>query len=177
MRFWKNLERSIIYINELGGKIGCLLVLFLMCFGLYDVIMRYLFDRPSLWIWETLQFGMVILACVAGGYAFLHDSFVKLDIFYARISPRVRAILDIVTFFFTLLYCAVLIWKGIDLVSMSWSIREMTPSAVQLPVYPLKLLVPLAGLLFLLVAVQKLFHDIKTVIQGTMEPSDKKLVD
>lgn len=161
MRFWNKIDNSIVHVNEWGGKIGCLVVLYLMGLGVFDVVMRYLFDKPSLWIWETLQFGMVILACVSGGYALLHGYFVKVDILYARFSPRARAILDVFTFLFTLLFCIVLIWKGIEFFSMSWSIREVTASAVALPVYPLKVLVPLAGFLLLLVAVRTLICDLK----------------
>lgn len=166
MRVWNQIDHFIVSINEWAGRIGWAVILYLMGFGLYDVIMRYLFDSPSLWIWETLQFGMVILACVAGGYAFLHGNFVKLDIFYSRFSPRVRAILDIITFWFTLLYCAVLLYKGTELAHMSWIIQEKTPSAIPLPLFPLKFLIPLGAFIFLLVALRKLIYDIKTLYQG-----------
>jgi len=150
------------------GKLGWLLIIYMMSFGLYDVIMRYLFNKPSLWIWLTLQFAMVAFAAVAGGYALLHGAFVKLDLFYGRLSPRGKAILDVFTFVFTFLYCFVLIWKGIEAANASFTIRQMTPTAIRMPLYHLKSLIPLGGLLVLLVAVKKFVLDIRTVFhKGT----------
>lgn len=168
MKVFNKIEQGIESVNEWGGRIGWFLILYMMSFGLYDVIMRYLFNMPSLWIWLALQFAMVMLACVAGGYAFLHGDFVKLDILYGRFSPRGKAIADTLTFMFTLLYCAILIWKGIEAANMSFSIRQMTPTAIRLPLYPLKALIPLGAFLLLLVAGKKFISDIQTVIhKGT----------
>lgn len=139
-----------------------MLILYMMSLGLYDVIMRYLFNSPSLWIWLTLQFAMVTLAAVAGGYALLHGAFVKLDIFYSRFSPRGKAILDIFTFAFTFLYCYVLIWKGIEAANASFAIRQMTPTAIRMPLYHLKSLIPLGAFALLLVASKKFIFDIRT---------------
>lgn len=163
MKAWNKIGQGIESVNEWGGRIGWFLILYLMSFGLYDVIMRYLFDRPSLWIWLTLQFAMVTLACVAGGYALLHGAFVKLDILYGRFSPRVKAILDIFTFAFTFLYCYVLIWKGIEAAHASIAMHQMTPTAIRMPVYWVKTLIPLGAFLVLLVAMKKFVFDIKTV--------------
>ena len=163
MKVWNKIGQAIDSVSEVMGKVGWFLILFMMSFGLYDVIMRYLFNCPSLWIWLTLQFAMVMLAALAGGYALLHGAFVKLDLLYGRFSLRGKAILDITTFVFTLLYCAVLIWKGIEAAQASIAIRQVTPTAIRLPLYHLKSLIPLGGFLLLLVAMKKFVFDIRTV--------------
>ena len=163
MKSWNKIGQAIDSTSEWMGRVGWFIILYLMSFGLYDVMMRYLFDKPSLWIWLTLQYGMVTLAGVAGGYALLHGSFVKLDLLYGRFSLRGKAIADIFTFVFTLLYCVILIWKGIEAAHMSITIRQMTPTAIRLPLYPLKAIIPLGGFLLLLVAVKKFVFDVKTV--------------
>ncbi len=163
MKAWNKIEQGIESVNEWGGRIGWFLILYMMSFGLYDVIMRYLFDRPSLWIWLTLQFAMVTLACVAGGYALLHGAFVKLDILYGHFSPRGKAIADIFTFVLTLLYLTILVWKGIEAAHASIVMQQMTPTAIRMPVYWVKALIPLGAFLVLLVAMKKLVFDVKTV--------------
>ena len=165
MKVWNKIGQGIESVNEWGGRIGWFLILYLMSFGLYDVIMRYLFDRPSLWIWLTLQFAMVTLACVAGGYALLHGAFVKLDILYGRFSPRGKAIADVVTFVFIFLYCGVLVWKGIEQAHWAAVMRQMTPSEpIRLPLYYIKPLIPIGAFFVLLVAIRKFISDVKTVI-------------
>ncbi|MFQ6121502.1 MAG: TRAP transporter small permease subunit [Dehalococcoidales bacterium] len=164
MKVWNKAGQAIDFTNEWLGRVGWLLILYMMSFGLYDVIMRYLFNSPSLWIWLTLQFAMVALACVGGGYALLYGAFVKLDLIYGRLPPRVKAILDILTFVFTFLYCYVLIWKGIEAAHASFVMRQMTPTAIRLPLYHLKSLIPLGASALLLVAIKKFVLDVRIVI-------------
>ena len=161
MRIWNKIGQAIDASNEGLGRIGWFLIIFLMSFGLYDVIMRYLFNSPSLWIWIILQQGMVMLAAIAGGYAFY--SFVKLDLLYNRFSTRGKALADILTFSFTLLYCVVLIWKGIEHAEASIAIRQVTPTVIRLPIYHLKAMIPVGVFFFLLVAVKKFVYDVRTV--------------
>jgi len=172
MKVWSKTGQIIDSTNEWMGRFGWLLILYMMSFGLYDVIMRYLFNKPSLWIWLTLQFAMVALACVGGGYALRYGAFVKLDIFYGRFSPRGKAILDIFTFAFTFLYCFILIWKGIEAANASFAMRQMTPTAIRMPLYHLKSLIPLGAFALLLVASKKFALDIRTVFHKGTELAD-----
>lgn len=164
MKVWNKIGQAVDSMNEVGGRIGWFLIIFLMSFGLYDVIMRYLFNSPSQWIWMTLKMGVVMLAALAGGYALQKGAFIKLDLIYARFSTRGKAIADIFTFVFILLSCVILIWKGIEAAQGSIAIRQMTHSVPRLPIYWLKALIPLGAFLVLLVAVKKFIFDIKTVL-------------
>ncbi len=163
MKVWSKVEQMIDFMSEVLGRFGWVLVLYCMFFGLYDVILRYVFNQPSLWIGVTLQYAMVLLACVAGAYALNHDAFVKLDLFYANFSPRTKAICDIVTFALTFLYLYVLIWKGIQAASASFAIRQVTPTAIPIPLYHLKAFIPFGAFCVLLVALKKLVIDVQTV--------------
>jgi len=116
---------------------------------------------------------MVSLACLAGGYALQKGAFVKLDLIYGRLSPRTRAILDVFTFAFTFLYCYVLIWKGIEAAKTAWTIHQVTSTAIRLPLYHLKSLIPLGGLLLLLVAVKKFVLDIRIVLRKEVKQAGK----
>ena len=164
MKIWSKIGLAIDTTNEWGGRATWFIIIYLMTLGVYDVVMRYLFNSPSLWIWLTLQFAMVTLACLAGGYALQKGAFIKLDLIYARFSPRGKAIADIFTFVFILLSCVILIWKGIEAAQGSVAIRQMTHSVPRLPIYWLKALIPLGAFLVLLVAVKKFISDIKTVL-------------
>ena len=87
MELWNKIEKAIDLIAELMGRIGWLLILYLMIFGVTDVFLRYVLNSPSLWISSTLQVAMVLLACVGGIYSLNDNAFVKLDLFYANFSP------------------------------------------------------------------------------------------
>ena len=114
MRTWGRIEFTIDYISEILGRVGWFLVLYAMVFGVTDVFLRYLFNQPSLWISVTIQYAVVLLACVSGPYALRNNAFVRLDVFYERFSPKKKAISNIITFVFAFLYLSVRITKGMD---------------------------------------------------------------
>jgi TRAP-type mannitol/chloroaromatic compound transport system permease small subunit len=76
----------------------------------FEVISRYVFNSPTNWAHEAmyLMFGMQYL--IAGAYAMLTESHVRVDIFYAPLSRRRKAWVDLFTsvfffiFAFTLLF-------------------------------------------------------------------------
>jgi len=166
MKTWNMIERCIDWIADLMGKIGWLLVLYCMFLGVTDVFLRYVLNKPSLWISTTVQAAMVLMACVGGVYALKADAFVKLDLFYANFSPRKKAICDILTSVYTFMFLAVLIWKGIGAAQMSIKLKQVTPTGIPIPIYPIKTFIPISATLVLLVVIKKFVNDILTIVSS-----------
>ncbi|MCG6930179.1 MAG: TRAP transporter small permease subunit [Desulfofustis sp.] len=166
MSLWQRYEKAIDWISAILGKIGWILILYCTFFGIADVFLRYVLNSPSLWITSTVQAALVLMACTGGVYALNVDAFVKLDLFYANFSPRMKAICDIITSSLTFLYLAVLIWKGYQAAMMSIKLKQVTPDAIPIPIYPIKTLIPITGVIVLLVVIKKLVNDINTVRTG-----------
>jgi TRAP-type mannitol/chloroaromatic compound transport system permease small subunit len=173
MRIWAVIEKVIDLISEFFGRIGWLLLLYCMLFGVTDVFLRYVLDSPSLWISTTVQVAMVLMACVGGVYALNDEAFVKLDLFYANFSDRKKAICDIITVVFTFMFLIVLIWKGSQAAMLSVKMNQVTPTSIPIPIYPLKIFIPISAVVMLLVVLKKLVNDIITVVTGK---SPKKAV-
>ena len=169
MKLLETLGKGIDLISNIFGRIGWLLILYAMVLGLFEVILRYVFNSPTQWIALTIQFSMVLLACVAGPYALNNNEFVKLDVFYERLSNRTKAIVDTFPSVLTYLYLYVLITRGFDAAFASFRRLEMTPTSVQLPVYPLKFAIPIAAIITMLVVLKKSAMDIRTIVGNQME--------
>jgi len=163
MERWKMAEKAIDFISGIFGKIGWLIILYCMFFGVADVFLRYVLNAPSLWISTTVQFAMVLLACVGGVYALNDDAFVKLDLFYANFSPKKKAICDIITVIYTFLFLSVLVWKGTTAALLSIKMNQVTPTVIPIPIYPFKAFIPISAIVFLLVVVKKLVNDLMTL--------------
>lgn len=159
----KVFNKMVDFVAECLGKIGWLIVLYAAFFGLTDVILRYVFNSPSLWISVTIQYTMVMLACLGGAYSLKYDAFVKLDLLYARLSERKKALSDIITFPIGFMYLYVLIWKGSQVAVLSFSTKEVTPTAIPIPLYHLKALIPFGAFCALLVLINKLIRDIYVI--------------
>ena len=148
-------------LTEGMGMIGGVLILYCMAFGLTDVFLRYVMNSPSLWIGTTLQAALVLLACMAGPYAYKYGDFIKLDLFYHKFSPRKKAICDTITAIFTFMFLGVLIWKGTQAALISIKLNQMTPTAVRIPIYPIKSIIPLSAIVVLLLVIRQFFRDLK----------------
>ena len=168
----------------------------------FEVISRYVFNSPTNWAHEAmyLMFGMQYL--IAGAYAMLTESHVRVDVFYAPMSPRRKAITDLLTsiFFFifagTLLvtswifaFDAIAVPSGNSVVS-DWargqygffemlgklSLSEWTDPNIrwgeisfnewEVPLWPMKWVMVLGGLLLVLQGISKLAQDFRAVMRG-----------
>lgn len=164
MRFWRGTERLVDLSAEIMGRIGWLLILYCMSFGVTGVFMRYVLNAPSLWIGTTIQAAMVLMACTGGVYALKHGMFVKLDLFYANFSPKKKAVCDVITAAYTFLFLGVLIWQGAIEAHHSIMFNQVTPTAIPIPIYPIKTAIPIAAFFVLLIVIKQFVHDIKTIL-------------
>jgi len=100
--------RSVNQLNRIVGHVVSMLVIGLTLLILLEVISRYGFSAPTVWGTEltTLVFATYVL--LGGGYALLTGDHVRMDVLYSRFSERGRAILDLITMPFALLYVGVL---------------------------------------------------------------------
>jgi TRAP-type mannitol/chloroaromatic compound transport system permease small subunit len=151
-------------LNRRFGEAVAWLTLGMVLITVVDVIMRYLFNTGAVWVQELEWhlFGMVFL--LAGGYALLHDAHVRVDIFYAHQSPRVRAWIDLMgTVLFLFPVCALVLWSSQKFVLNSWGFQEGSPDPGGLPArYLIKGVIPLG---FALIALQGVSELIKNALR------------
>jgi TRAP-type mannitol/chloroaromatic compound transport system permease small subunit len=126
----------------------------------YEVLARYVFNAPTNWAHEGmfLMFGMQYL--LAGGYAYLEDSHVRVDVLYESRSFRTKAIIDIVTSVFFFIFVAALLWTGLIFAMDAIQVQESTLNEWGIHYWPVKLAIPLGAFLLLLQGIAKLVRDI-----------------
>jgi len=166
----KVIEYFLRYTDWLNAKFGWFVaflmgpLLFIM---IWEIVMRYFLNRPSIWAYETSLFiygGYIVLG---GAYTLLTNGHVNVDILWGRLSTRRRAIVDICTAGFVFLYLGVLFWESLKVTITAWQIKETTMTYWAPPYYPLRTMVPVGCFLFMLQALAKLIRDIITAIRGT----------
>ena len=152
--------RTINRINEwVGDKLAYLLFAFFLLI-LLQVILRYVFNAPTVWAGELSQMLFGAYATLSGGYIMRISGHVNVDIIYSRASERKRAAIDIFTSVLFFLFCGMLLVYGGSMAWESVSSLETSGSAWDPPIYPIRLAIPLAALLLLIQGVAKLIVDI-----------------
>lgn len=148
-------------ISEWSGKLISVFIFFLAFLLLYDVVMRFAFNAPTIWCHELALHFFGAYAVLAGPYVLLHDEHVKIDIVYNRFSKRGRAIIDCLTYPLFFLFIGLLFWHGYNIGIRAVQMGQtVSPSPWASPLWPVKLAIPLAAFLMLL---QGLAHYIRTL--------------
>jgi TRAP-type mannitol/chloroaromatic compound transport system permease small subunit len=123
--------------------------------------MRYLLLESQSWAPETSTFLFGGLFVLGGGYGYLHGGHVTLDLFYNRLSPKGKAILDLITSIFVFIFLGVLIWKGWVMARDSLIILERSGSAFAPPLFPIKVAIPIGSSLLMLQVLVKFIRDLR----------------
>lgn len=165
-RLVKNVARGIDVVNDVMGKIVSFFIPALILFETYEVLARYLFGRPTIWINElsAMLFGACIL--IGGGFTLYYEGHANMDIVYGLFSKRARAIIDLITFFLFLSFIGVLFWKGWEMAWRSLISLEHDSTEWGPPIYYFKLTLPLGALLLLLQGFGKFLKNLIIVIKG-----------
>ena len=153
-------------LNDWVGKIFGFLVLPTMLILVYEVIMRYGFNRPTIWAHETscMLYGAHFI--LGGAYALRWGAFVNVDIFYAAFAPRTRAIIDIFTWTFFYMFVGTMVCLSIPWAWESLKVLEYSESPWGPYVWQIKLTIPVAAILVLLQGTTKTIKDLYLAVTG-----------
>jgi TRAP-type mannitol/chloroaromatic compound transport system permease small subunit len=139
-------------INEWLGRAISWLSLLMVLVTFTVVVLRYVFDLGWIWLQESVTFMHGALFLVGAAYTLKHDGHVRVDIFFQRLSPRMKAWIDMLGSLLLLmpvcLFIFVISW---DYVVQSWSLQEGSREAGGLDgVYLFKsLILVMSGLLLM----------------------------
>jgi TRAP-type mannitol/chloroaromatic compound transport system permease small subunit len=145
--------------------------------GAYNAVARYL-DRFTGWglssnTYIELQWYLFSLVFLLGAaYTLKHDSHVRVDVLYGRLSARNKAwvnLLGVVLFLFP--FCLLMLIMSWSSVQNSWSVMEMSPDPGGLPRYPIKTVIPIAFILLMFQGVSMLVAQID-VLRNTAGPEE-----
>ena len=151
-------------LNDRVGKVLCFSLIVIMCIQVMDVVLRYVFNNPTIWAMDTNTMLFTGTAMLAGGYALLHDTHVRLDILYRNWAPRTRAVVDLFTMSLAVAAFGFVIWQGIDNAWFAWKMNQHANSYWAPPMWPVKTCLPLGGLLLLLQAISRWLKLLLTVL-------------
>jgi TRAP-type mannitol/chloroaromatic compound transport system permease small subunit len=124
-------------ISNVTGKLTSWLTLLMVLVTVVIVVMRYIFDAGFVWMQESVTWMHAAVFMLGASYTLLHDDHVRVDIFYRKMSPRRRGLVDLAgVLLFLLPLCGYLAWAAIDFAAVSWSLHETSREPGGLP-YPL----------------------------------------
>ncbi len=153
-------------INEWVARLVSWAIILIIGSTVYEVIMRYVFSAPTQWSFEFNYLVHGVYFLLLGAFTFAVRGHVNVDILYARFSPRRKAIIDLFTaplFFF---FISMMLIFGGQFALQSVAFRETLSSAWAPPIYPVKLIIPVAAGMLILQGSAKFIRDLHTALTG-----------
>jgi TRAP-type mannitol/chloroaromatic compound transport system permease small subunit len=158
----KRLADGIDRFTDLLGRATSWLALVLALVMGANVLLRYGFSLGFIWAQE-FEWHIMVPICLFGmSYAMLHGEHVRVDVLFAKFSPRNKELVNVISALLAMLFSLIVIWLSMHYVLQSWSISEgsANPGGMDYR-YLVKSLIPIGFALF---ALQSLSEAIKSYI-------------
>ncbi len=169
------LQRFLIMIDRFSMAVGqafawCILILTLGTS--YEVFMRYVLNNPTSWAFDMSYIMYGGLFIMAGAYALSRNAHVRGDVLFRLLRPRVQACIELVLYFiFFYPGVTALIIAGYGYAHDSYGYQEVSVnSPVGVPIWQLKALIPLAGILLFIQGVAQVIRCILCIQTGVWPP-------
>lgn len=148
----ENFIRNVDAFSKAIGHCFGWTVLVLTAGTCYEVFKRYVLNDPTSWAFDMSYMFYGALFLMSGAYALAADAHVRGDFIYRKWKPENQAKVDLVLYFiFYFPGVLALVFSGWSYGMESMRISEVSVnSPVGVPVWPLKMIIPLAGLTLLL---------------------------
>ena len=150
---------------EAIGRAAAWLNLGMVAIACAVVVLRYAFDSGSIFLQESVVYlhGFAFLCGLS--YALKHDAHVRVDVLYARLSPRGRMRVDLLGHTLLLMpLCVTVVITSWPYVAQSWAVLEGSSEVAGVPaVFALKTMLPVAAALLFLQALAKSLQEVRNL--------------
>lgn len=153
-------------ISDYSGKVVMWIQIPITLVIFAEVILRYFLNSPTSWGYEFTGYLFGAMSFLGGAYCLRHDQHIRMDIIRGRLSPRRKAILDVIFSSFSYLFLSILVWRG-ALYAWETTMNLQTSGTVWNPPYwPFTWFLPLGALLFGLQELTNLIANVRVIIRG-----------
>lgn len=139
------------YNAAIGKAFGWYILI--LTFGVsYEVFVRYALFNPTIWAYDLAYNAYGALFIMAGAYTLGRNAHVRGDVVYRLLPERAQASIDL-TLYFLFYFPGILSLTiaGYYYASDSWGYHELSVySPADIPIFPLKTLIPVAGVTLIL---------------------------
>lgn len=149
-------------VNNAILAIACGAMAILMLLIAFDVIGRYVFNRPIPGGYELTEYLMAVVVPLSVAYCMRQKNHVGVDLVVERLALKTRRWVEIVTLSITMVLMGFMAWQ--NWIRFIEVVRKPEVSAVlKVPSYPFFLAIPIGFTAFVLFALQQLLQTIAEV--------------
>lgn len=128
---------------------------------LYEILSRFALNSPTIWVHEISLYVFGAMSILVGPYLLKNKGHITIDIFYENYKGKVKNIIDIVTNVAGIAWCFLYVRYGIPIVIDTIKYNELSITPLRAPQWPIRLMVPIAGVLVILQSIVNIIRIIE----------------
>ena len=144
------------------GLILAGVMLFFMMFSVcFNVIARYAFNSPSIWVDEITSILLLFLPFFVGAWILKNERHVRMDLILSHMQHRTRFKFEIVSLIIISAVCVVFLVYGLKVALELFEIGYKTETNLQLSKWPIISVIPIGFFLIFLQAIRNILKKIQ----------------
>lgn len=106
-----SMGRRVSGLSLLGA---CLMLAIAAALGIFQVLMRFVFEQPAEWTEVVIRFALIWMVFLGLAEAFRAGAMVSIDLVQRLSPPPLRRVLQVLTALASIVLLALIIWTGWD---------------------------------------------------------------
>lgn len=131
----------------------------------YNVILRYIFRRPTYWSVEVTSIMLVVVTFLAVAELSRQKRHIKFSLLLDRLSPGKHNVAEILTSVLGLIFCSALIWQGGMATHLAYVKNMCIPSLLGTPLFIPYLFLSLGATALALQILVRIAEDIQHLVK------------
>jgi TRAP-type C4-dicarboxylate transport system permease small subunit len=134
---------------DISASFAAVLMAFIMLSVCSEVVMRYFFESPMLWVIEVTEYSLLWLTFLAATWVLRKEGHVVMDLLINRLNPGTRTMVNIITSVAGAAICLVITWYGAKVTVDLFQRGHFFQSILFPPSYILFLIIPIGSLMLI----------------------------
>ena len=109
----------------------------------YEVIMRYIFNSPTIWVNEISRFLQIWATYLALTYSFHKKDFIRITVIYDKLNESGKKVLDFISFIFILIFSCFVVYYGWLIAYDSLKVGRTSSTILDVPSFLTEFAIPL----------------------------------
>jgi TRAP-type C4-dicarboxylate transport system permease small subunit len=119
----------------------------------YEVVMRYVFNDPTIWAFEIGAYMFMAIVLLAAAHIQQEDRHISMAFFSSRLSSKANKYNNLFASILGVIFCSVVVWKSWEYTSYAYTRGYDSGTELHVPLFLTIVLIPLGysllGLQFL----------------------------
>ena len=132
---WHRLDNGLLLLVTWAARLGGLMLLMVGFFVIYEVVCRYVFQSPTLWVMDYSIYFVMWAVLLGSAYTLRTRGHVLVDVVINKVSPANQRIIQIGVHVIILAFTITITAAGAFSCIRAYQMRELTLSALYIPLY------------------------------------------